>query len=150
MLVAAIIGIALTYRQIAESHKTQKASFFKDLYSTLYGDPDIRKIYYDIEYNKFIYDRAFCHSENERLMDHLLSFADLVCDLYAQGIITDHEMGFLKYEFSRIYKNENVRGYLDFLENFYPKTGADVQPFRSFRSYCERDLIMNDKNVDEK
>jgi len=140
LLLAAIGGIFLTYRQIKESHKTQKATFFKDLYSTMFADRDIREAYYQIEYNEFVYDLKFHGSDNEKLIDRLLSFIDLVCDLYAQRIISEHEMSFFRYEFTRIYDNDNVRRYLSFLESFYNQVGAGTRPFPSYVAYCEDKL----------
>jgi hypothetical protein len=140
LLFVAIIGIFLTYRQIKESHKTQKATFFKDLYSTMFSDQDIRNAYYQIEYGEFDYGVDFHGSENEKGFDRLLSFIDLICDLYDQGIITHHEMSFFKYEFTRIYFNDNVQRYLKFLTNFYAQVGTGTKPFPSFVAYCENKL----------
>mgnify|MGYP001586538931 CR=1 len=137
LLIVAIIGIFFTYRQIKGSYKTQKATFFKELYSTMFSDKDIRDAYYQIEYGKFVYDDDFHGSEYEKLFDRLLSFVDLVCDLYRQGIITDHEMSFFKYEFKRIYQNKNVQNYLVFLRDFYQAEVSGTEPFKSFISYCE-------------
>ncbi|CAG0940896.1 hypothetical protein BROC_01205 [Candidatus Brocadiaceae bacterium] len=138
LLFVAIIGIVFTAHQIRESHKTQKATFFKDLYSTMFSDQDVRNAYYQIEYGDFTYDENFHGSSNEKLIDRLLSFVDLVCDLYAQGIITEHEMSFFKYEFTRIYQNPNVQGYLEFLKNFYADVGTGTKPFASFVAYCSK------------
>jgi hypothetical protein len=74
----------------------------------MFSDPDIRKAYYQIEYDRFVYDDSFHGSDNEQLIDRLLSFADLVCDLYSQGLITRREMNFFKYEFIRIYQELNI------------------------------------------
>src|SRR5690349_8360586 len=84
------IGIIFTFLQIRAARKTQKATFFKELYSTMFSDNDIRQVYYQIEYDEFVYDKNFHGSENEKLLDRLLSFADLVCDLYAQKVISNH------------------------------------------------------------
>ena len=140
LLIVGVIGIFLAYRQIKDGYKTQKATFFKDLYSTMFSDPDIRTAYYQIEYDKFIYDDNFHGSQNEKHLDRLLSFVDLVCDLYNQKMITKHEMQFFKYEFLRVYQNENVRGYLDFLRGFYHNVGVETEPFFSFVSYCKKTL----------
>jgi hypothetical protein len=39
LLVLALVGIFLTFKQIKYNDKTQKAAFFKDLYSTIFTDP---------------------------------------------------------------------------------------------------------------
>jgi hypothetical protein len=140
LLFVAIVGIFLTYRQIKGSHKTQKATFFKDLYSTMFSDHDIRDAFYQIEYGEFNYDVNFHGSDNEKAIDQLLSFIDLICDLYAQGIITQHEMSFFKYEFTRIYFNDNVQRYLKFLTGFYTQIGTETKPFPSYVAYCESKL----------
>ena len=140
LLIVAIIGICFTYQQIKESHKTQKATFFKDLYSTMFSDHDIREAFYQIEYGEFDYDVNFHGSDSEKAIDKLLSFIDLICDLYAQRIISQHEMSFFKYEFTRIYRNDNVQRYLKFLTNFYTQTGTETKPFPSYVAYCENEL----------
>lgn len=104
----------------------------------MFSDPDIRDAYYLVEYGEFVYDHSFHGSSNEKQIDRLLSFVDLVCDLFAQGIITEHEMSFFKYEFTRIHQNANVQGYLKFLKSFYDEVRTGTTPFPSFVSYCER------------
>ncbi len=104
----------------------------------MYSDPDVREAFYQVEYGEFVYDQSFHGSQTERKIDRLMSFVDLVCDLYAQGIITEHEMRFFKYEFTRIHQNRNVQGYLEFLKDFYERVGTDTMPFPSFVSYCEK------------
>jgi hypothetical protein len=141
LLLVAIIGIFLTYRQIREGYKTQKAAFFKDLYSTIFADEDIRQAFYRIEYKKFVYPKEFHGSETEKLIDRLLGFMDLVCDLYAQGVITDHEMAFFNYHFTRVYDDSNIQGYLEFLKGFYGGVvGTETGPFPSYVAYCEKKL----------
>jgi len=138
LLMVAIVGIFLTYHQIRMNHKIQRATFFKDLYRGFFSDQDIRKIYYQIEYGKFTYGRDFHGTEDEQCLDRLLTFADLVCDLYDQGIITEHEMNFFKYEFKRIYQDKYIKSYLIFLKNFYQQIGTGTEPFFSFVSYCKK------------
>jgi hypothetical protein len=140
LLIAAIIGIYYTNLQMRSNYKTQKAIFFKDLYSTMYSDPEIIQIFYKIEYDKFIYSSDFHKSDDEKRLDRLLSFLDLICNLYEQKIITDHEMESFRYRIRRVYINYNIQSYLVFLENFFPQTGAETRPFQSFVSYCERTI----------
>jgi len=39
----------------------------------MFGDTDIRNAYYQVEYNKFIYDASFHGSENEKVIDRFWS-----------------------------------------------------------------------------
>jgi hypothetical protein len=146
LLIAAIIGIYYTNLQMRSNYKTQKASFFKELYSTMYSDPEIIEIYYEIEYDKFNYGPEFHKSDDEKRLDRLLSFLDLICNLYGQKIITDHEMESFRYRIRRIYINHHILSYLKFLENYYPTTGAETRPFQSFVSYCERTIKETDRD----
>lgn len=146
LLIVAIFGIYYTYLQIESNYKTQKASFFKELYSTMYSDPEIIDIYYKIEYDTFNYGPKFHRSPEEKQLDRLLSFLDLICNLYEQKIITDYEMESFRYRIRRVYINHNILSYLKFLEKFYPTTGAETRPFQSFVSYCERTIGETDRN----
>jgi hypothetical protein len=140
LLMVAVGGIMVTYRQMRNNYKMQKATFFKELYSTMFADSEVRSALYMVEYNRFVYSEQFHGSNDENIVDRLLSFADLVCDLYAQSVLTDHEMDFFKYEFYRIYKNVNVQRYLDFLKGRYTDTGHAIEPFPAFVAYCETEL----------
>src|SRR5262245_50146572 len=91
LLFVAVIGIMLTYQQMRQNHKIQKANFFKERYTTMFADADVRAAAYMIEYDKFVYNEDFHGSPQERIVDRLLSFADLVCDLYAQKLLSAHE-----------------------------------------------------------
>ncbi|HEV8194415.1 MAG TPA: hypothetical protein VGP82_23435, partial [Ktedonobacterales bacterium] len=144
LLFVAVIGIMLTYQQMRQNHKIQKANFFKELYTTMFADGDVRAAAYMIEYDKFVYNEDFHGSPQERVVDRLLSFADLVCDLYAQKLLSAHEMDFFNYEFVQIYKNANVQHYLDYLKARYDETGRqtgrDIEPFPAYVVYCEAQL----------
>ena len=65
LLLAGVIGIGLTYWQVRSNARTQRATFLKDLYSTLVSDALICEAYYLIEYDKFRYDAGFHDSELE-------------------------------------------------------------------------------------
>jgi hypothetical protein len=135
LLMAAVAGIALTFWQLRSNGRTQRGSFLKDLYLTLITDPLICEAYYLIEYNKFTYDSNFHGSPTEPKIDRLLSFADLVCELYFQGIIKRREMEFFTYRLLRLAKDPNIQAYLEFLTGFYKQVGTKKRPFHSFVSY---------------
>lgn len=141
LLIMATTGVWLTFRQLKLNYRTQKATFFKDLYSIMYGDSDIREGLYLVNYDKFAYNKSFHGSQNEKFIDRMLSFLDLICDLYYQDVITDYEMKFFKYELSVVYKNEQIRQYLNFLRQHSKSKGLDTEPFPSFTAYCDRYII---------
>jgi len=81
LLVAAVLGIALTLWQVRSGVKTQRAQFLKDLYSTWASDADALAAYYHIEYGNFEYGADFHGSDIEPKIDRLLAFSDLVAEL---------------------------------------------------------------------
>lgn len=143
LLLIAFVGVCLTLKQMKQKYKTQKAVFFKELYSTMFSDQEIRNAFYKIEYNKFKYEHEFHGSEEEKCMDRLLSFVDLICDFYDQKILTKREMSTFKYEFLRIFKNENIKKYLEFLKDFYKLNQTETEPFSYFRKYCLKISMKN-------
>jgi len=136
LLLVAIIGIFLTLKQIKNANLTQKATFFKELYSDFFSDPDIRNAYYKIEYNKFKYNSKFHGSKDEIEVDRLLSFVDLICNLYIKGILSNQEMESFKYEFLRIHNNISYQSYMNILERFYELNKIKIKPFVHFQNYC--------------
>lgn len=137
LLLAAVVGIALTYWQVRSNAQTQRALFLKDLYSTLTTDPSVCEAYYLIEYGRFIYEPEFHGSATEPKIDRLLSFADLVCELYSRGIMKKHEMEFFKYRFLRMAQDPGIVGYLAFLTDFYERVGMKERPFHRFVTYSK-------------
>ena len=141
LLVTVLIGILFTYLQMRINTKTQRAIFFKELYSTMFTDEVIRSIYYKIEYNQFQYNLEFhSGSEEEKSIDRLLSFADLVSELYFQKVISEKEMSFFEYEFIRIFKNSEIKKYLHYLRQFYEANSCCKKPFERFVKYGETHL----------
>lgn len=140
LLVAAVVGIALTFWQVRSGVRTQRAQFLRDLYSTLAADPDVLAAYYHIEYGNFQYGADFHGSDIEPKIDRLLAFVDLVAELYLQSVISDREMAFFRYRFSRIFEDRGVQEYLKFLSSFYEQVGVRKEPYHSFQSVA-RSLI---------
>jgi hypothetical protein len=137
LLIGGLVGVYLTYASIKMNEKISKATFFKDLYTTMYGNSDVTEAFYQIENETLTYDETFSRSANRRSLDRLLGFVNLVCDLHKQGILTQHEMNFFSYRMIRIFRNKNVQGYLGYLKTAYGHTELGTNPFPSFIAYCE-------------
>ena len=131
-------------KQLQQSHQIQKATFFKELYLTMFGDQDIRDALYLLDKDEFVYGNSFRKSDDEKRIDRLLSFADLVCALSMWGLLEDQEMQFFRYELMVIYNDPHVQAYLQYLkEAFKTETKADLQPFSSFTAYCQKTASPN-------
>jgi hypothetical protein len=149
---AALVGIWFTYtqvkqsnKQIEQNNKLNRAMFLKEFYTTMFTDEDIRKVWYMVEYNRFIYegtdetrDERFHESELEKATDRLLTFVDLLCSLHAREVISDEEMEFFKYEIRQMYTNEDLDRYLRHVQTSYRK--LDLDPYKNFFLYCEKNF----------
>jgi hypothetical protein len=140
LLVVATIGIFLTLYQIKQSNKTRRATFFKELYSTMYSDSDVTQGYYLIDHGKFKYSDSFHHSDEEKPIDRLLTFIDLLCYLRKQDLITESEIRYFEYELTRVYQNKEIQRYLEVVQRSYQDFGCETPPFSSFVWYCENKL----------
>ena len=108
-----VIGIFLNIHQLKRGQEAQRANFLKELYLTMLGDPGIRSAFYSIDQAKIQHDAGhFKDPSQEPQIDQLLNFADLVCELYARKMLTMREIGFFKYQFLRVYENEEIQSYL--------------------------------------
>lgn len=147
-------GLALTReqveqnnKQLQQSHHIQKATFFKELYLTMSGDQDIRDALYLLDKDEFVYGSRFRKSDDEKRIDRLLSFVDLICALYMWGLLEDQEMQFFRYELMVVYNDPHVQAYLQYLKGaFKEETKADLQPFSSFTAYCQKEALPNVKS----
>jgi hypothetical protein len=141
LLIVAIAGIGLTWGQLRSGARTQRAAFLRDLYTTLNNDQAICDGFYAIEYGRFHYSGEFHDTKVEREVDRLLSFFDLVCELYHRKILTKEELQFFEYRFQRVSADPEVAAYLRFLAGFYRDNGIAATPFPSFTRYIGGALV---------
>jgi hypothetical protein len=140
-LIVATIGIFLTLYQVKQGNKTRRATFFKELYSTMYSDPDVSQGYYLIDHGKFRYDDDFHRSEEEKPIDRLLTFIDLLCYLRKNRLIAESEIRYFEYELIRVYENKEIQRYLEVVRQSYRDFGCKTPPFSSFDWYCKNKLL---------
>jgi hypothetical protein len=137
LLMVTALGVIASFWQIRAGARTQRAIFLKDLYMLIRTDTEIARAFYCIEYGKFRYTPEFHGSELEPKVDRLLTLIDLVCELHAQGVITEREMNFFNYQFVRVARNKDIQNYLSFLNDFYRTNGLDRRPFEAFQAYTK-------------
>jgi hypothetical protein len=140
LLVITALGVIAAVIQIRNGTKAQRATYLKDLYLQFRTDPEIAETFYLVEYDKFKYDSDFHGSEIEPKIDRLLTFIDLVCELYNQKSISKKEMQFFNYAFKRVARDLEIQKYLEFLGQFYARNGIEHKPFSAFQSYSQRNL----------
>jgi hypothetical protein len=141
LLLITALTLVFAIRQIRSGYIAQKAAFFKELYLLSTSDPDIRDAFLLIEYDEFVYDDHFHQaSPHERKIDAMVNFYDLLCDLYFQRILTEHEMEAFRPNLLRVYQNKHIRNYLKFLSVFYRTSGYHGRRADAFLRYGEEQL----------
>ena len=137
LLMVAFISIFLVLRRHTRQNR---ATLFKELYLMVFGDADFGEAFFLLEKGQFVYGATVAYSAHERLVNRLLRFMDLVCEVYADKLLTEQEMNFFKRQFIRVYEHPSIKGYLKFLTEDYTQAGAGTTPFPHFIAYCEKAL----------
>lgn len=143
IFLGALIALWISVSQARAGGKTQRATYFQDLYLKLFGDDLAMAGLYLVDDNKFTYETdSFRGSDTEKKIDRLLFTVDLICALWEQKLIDEREMSYFTYAFSTIYKNPGIQDYLAYLtNNVWPQyVGKGAKPFASFVSYCTKTL----------
>jgi len=140
-IIVGLGAIMVAYRQLKASADAQKSIFFKDLYSTMFENEQIKTAFYMLERNKFTYNVTgtdkFHGSEIEKQIDFLLGFFVTVCELHKNKMLSSKEMTVFDYRLKRVYDNKELQKYLKDLDLFYDTNNIDMRAFQAFRNYCE-------------
>lgn len=132
-LLVAALGLVLTALETRRSARQRRVQQIVDLQSKFYGDPDLMEAYYSIEYDRFVYDESFHGSELEKKVDRLLVHFENIGGLFQEGVVSLRELDFVSYNYLMIYQNEQVKRYLEWLDQWYLERGMKEVPFCSFR-----------------
>ena len=137
MLALTFIGLAFAAIELSEGKKINRASLVKELYLQLYDDDELRDIFYKIEWSNYSESERLQlqGTEEERKADKLLSFFEVVCDMYYRGILTKEDIAIFDYEMRRVYAHPAVQDYLSFLEEWQEKQSIG-KSYVSFKKYC--------------
>lgn len=138
LLVAACLGLVFTGMQLNQTKKINRANLVKDLYLKLYDDKELRDIFYKIEWSEYSSsDRLKLEgSEEEHKADKLLSFFDVICNMYYRGALTDKDMDVFSYEMLRVYKHLAVQDYLSFLSEWQIEQGMG-ESCVNYKKFCD-------------
>lgn len=133
----AATGLCLNWWQMRKNNMQRRAEYLVNMRNKYMSDPEMLEIHYQIEYSKFEY-KEFHGSPTERKLDKLLYFYESVARLRLMKNITDDDIGMFAYELLSVYRNEEVKKYLSFLDDSFAKRGFKLTPFRAFRQVGEQ------------
>jgi len=112
-IILAAFGGLFAYLQWRKSVKLKRAEFLNQIIEKIRFDDEISKALYLIDYNQSWYDENFHGgSENEFLMDKLLSYLDYICYLIESHNIAKSEEKVLDYDIKRACENWSCQAYL--------------------------------------
>lgn len=121
------IGLWINFIQLRRGWRVQKAQFLTSITNDLFNDSDLRKFFYEIDYEKFTFSEEnlehFKGSDQERYLDSLLYRYNLLGRLVRMGLLNVNEIEFLIFEMAQIFKNPEVSNYISWLEKEYGQYG---------------------------
>lgn len=137
LLVLTFLGLLFTGFQLMQTKKINRASLVKEMYFNLYNDQELRDIFYKIEWSEYKSTDRFNleGDEEERKVDKLLSFFDIICNMYYRGVLTKKDMEVFSYEMMRVYEHPAVQEYLEFLED-WQKSQNIGESYVNLKKYC--------------
>lgn len=145
-LIATTIGLGFTAWQLRSATLVQRAQFLLETTERYFADESVRKLYYDIDYNKFELRfvngqptdvrrgsqefKQFFLSDEERLLDSLLYTFDVIARVAELKTMKESEARLFAFQAARVFKNKHVAAYLEWLDNERRKYGGDVPSHR--------------------
>jgi len=135
-----MVALVSSFLVIRRHTRYSRATLFKELYLMVFGDADFGDAFFLLEKGQFVYGGTVAYSPQERMVNRLLRFMDLVCEVYADKLLPEQEMNIFKRQFIRVYEHPSIKGYLKFLTEDYTVARAGSTPFPHFVAYCEKEL----------
>jgi len=137
LLILTFFGLLFTGFQLMQTKKINRAGLVKELYLNLYNDQELRDIFYKIEWSEYRSTDRFKleGNEEERKVDKLLSFFDIICNMFYRGVLTKKDMKVFSYEMMRVYEHPAVQEYLDSLED-WQKSQNIGESYVNLKKYC--------------
>lgn len=139
VLILTVIGLIFTAVQLAQAKRINRASLAKELYLRLYDDEDMREIFYAIEWSNYTENNLFKigKTKDEAKLDKILSFYDMICNLYYRRVFLQKDMELFEYEMQRVFSHPSTQGYLRFLECWQKHHGLG-RSYMYLKKYCEK------------
>jgi hypothetical protein len=143
------VGIWLAYKQLRHVAAAQRAEFLLNATERYFADDEVRKLYYDIDYDRFSLTFAggqpahvkrgdsaaipFFGSREERLLDTLLYTLDTIGRIVDLGVLTASEATLFRFQARRVFTNSTVREYLRWLDKERAQFGGESPAHQAAR-----------------
>lgn len=148
MLFLTFVGLIFAAIELRQGKNINRANLIKELYVEFYKDSDIMEVYYDIEYDNCPengdYDVSLHNSDYGRKVDKLLSYFEVICNMYYRNIINKKDISIFSYEMCRVYSNLKIQKYFSFIEDWQKKVGYG-NSYEEYIKFCQRELMCGKK-----
>lgn len=133
------IGLIFAVIELKQNKNINRANLVKELYLGFYENEDILEVFYDIEYDEYpncsTYDEELHHSEYGKKVDKLLSFFEVVCNLYYRKMITTDDLSIFSYEMLRVFNNAKIQKYLSNVKLYQTNVNCGFS-YINYKKYC--------------
>ena len=138
MLLVTIHSIKFAARQIKQTEKINRASLVKELLMTMHDNAEMRDLFYKIEWSEYrLGEFDFSNnSADEKGLDKLLSFFEIVCGLYERKVFTKADIKLFSYRMRRVAEHPDVQQYLGFLGTWQDNRNIG-KSFSNYIKYCK-------------
>lgn len=126
---AAALGLWLNVRQSRKTTTQDRAALVASFLREFASDKEMSQIFYAIEYSKFRYDAKFHESTQERQLDKLLVHFSNLALAWQAGLLEDTDIQPVQYFARVLFRNEEVRKYLDFVGEWTDQAKLGEHPY---------------------
>jgi hypothetical protein len=125
--------------QLAETSRTNKATFLADVFKWYLTDKELRDIFYRLDYGRWEFDPdTFPLSDSEPAIDHLLYLYNVIGYYTEVGVIAEQELPIIIYEANRVLHNPEIVKYLEWLDGKYDTMGIPGTAYPYARTLTRR------------
>lgn len=125
----AAMGLWLNVKQSRRTNAQNRAAVVTRCLERFTDDADIQLIFYKIEYSEFKYNQDLHNSTEEKQLDKLLTNFSTVALGWQSGLLKDEDLLPLQYLVRRVFRNPDVKEYLNFVERWTSTARLGMHPY---------------------
>ena len=131
VVIGSFLGVGIGQRRRANRHTSM--NFIITLLNGFIHNELVMNIFYRIENNDFHYTGENFHgTEEERILYKLLTMFNNFAKIYLTGVLPKNDIKAVESEFLTIYRNGEVKKYLEFIDNWELVKNTNIHPFSAF------------------
>jgi hypothetical protein len=124
------IGLWLSVAQSLRTNAQARAAVVAKCLERFTDDEDMQAIFYEIEYSRFVYEKASFHdSAQEKQLDKLLMHFATAALAWRAGLLKAEDLEPLQYLVRRILRNQGVVGYLAVVNEWSSQANLGEHPY---------------------